>query len=163
MGQVIDALLQPDVHLGHAKATHGPTDGVIGVDAVAIGLHVGHFVGSAAAVAGSACHVHTIFGIGTPVPIEYIFHGQQSAILVTTHLEVTNQPLANKRGIEFFLAGQAQLDRTALDLGSDGHRQGLHAHAGLGSKAASHVGGNDPHVALRDAQRLGDQITLGKG
>ncbi len=162
-GQVVDALLQPGVHLGHAKAAHGAADGVIGVNTVAIGLYVGHLIGSAAAITGSACHVHTIFGIGTPVPIERILHGQQLAILVTAHLEVANQSLANKGGIEFLLAGQAQLDWAALDLGGDGYCQGLHTHSGLGPKAASHVGGDDPHITLRDAQRLGDQITLGKG
>ncbi len=86
--QIINALFQPSVQFGHAKAAHRPTDRMIGVNAVAVGVHIRHFVRAAAAVAGSTSHVHAVFGVSSPVPVELVLHSQQATILVAAHFEI---------------------------------------------------------------------------
>ena len=159
-GQFVDALLQAGVHFGHPEAAHRTPDRVVGVDAVTVGLHVRDFVGTGAAVAGRAGDVHAVFRVGAAIPVEGVLHGQQFSILVAAHLEVGDQSLAHEGRVELLLAGQEQLDRVALRLGGDRHRQDFHAHAGLAAKSAAHQRGDHAHAALVDAQRLGDQVAL---
>ena len=161
--KLVNALLQARMHLRHAEASHRPADRMIRVHTVAVAPHMGHFIGTGAAVACRARDVDAVFGVGASVPVELVLHCQQVAARIAAHLEVRHKSLAHEGCKEFLLAGQAQLDRPTPGLRGDGDRERLHGDAGLAAEAAADKGGHNTDRALRHAQGFGDQISLRKG
>ena len=163
LGQPIHRLLDAPVDFRHAKPSHWPPDGMVGVDAVGVGMHVGDIIGAGGRVARRARDVDAILGVGAGVPVVFHLKRLDRPIPGAADFHTGSQPLPHERAEELFLTGHAHLDRPAGDSPGHDDSQRLHGNAGLGAESSTHVVANDPHVSLGNAQRLRNQIALGEG
>ena len=125
-------------------------------------MHIGEEIRPGAVVSTGAGDVDAVFCGGAAIPIHSVVQGKQITIGVTAHLELDNQCLADKVGVEFFFTGENQFDRPAFNLGGNRDGYGFHGDASFTAEPATNKGGDYAHITLGDSQGTGDNVALSK-
>ena len=159
LGHLVDVLLDGKVDLAHTEAAVGAAHGMVGIDAVAVGPHIGDVVGSGRGPAAGLGDVDAILGVGAAVPHELGLDGHDLAILVDARLDLGVETLAHIGVLKLVLSAVAQLHRTARIALGQGDDDTFQGGARLGAEAAAHVGGDDPQFVQRDVKGGGQSLT----
>ena len=160
LGYFIDVLLDTEVDLAHTETTVGAAYGVVGVNAVSVGLNVVELIRAGGSKAGGLNDVYAVLGVGAAIPVEVVLNRQELTVaLANCGLDLGVQALTNVGIDELFLTGVFHHNGTALAVHGQRNDDTLDGGTGLGAEAAAHVGGDDAHLVQRDIKGGGKGLT----
>ena len=96
LGNLIDVLLDTEVDLAHTETTVGAAYGVVGVNAVSVGLNIVELIRAGGSKAGGLNDVYAVLGVGAAIPVEVILNRQELTVaLANCGLDLGVQTLTN--------------------------------------------------------------------
>ena len=163
LGNLIDVLLDTEVDLAHTETTVGAAYGVVGVNAVSVGLNIVELIRAGGSKAGGLNDVYAVLGVGAAIPVEVVLNRQELTVaLANCGLDLGVQTLTNIGVDKLFLTGVFHHNGTALAVHGQRNDDTFDGGTGLGAEAAAHIGGDDTHLVQRDIkggrQRLTNRI-----
>jgi len=162
-GHAGDVGFQPKEHLGITKTAVSSSGREVCIDADGIDGDVVDLIRTDGAEAHGVHHIGAVFHISSRVPVDFVVESGDAALFIHSHPDFGHHSEALVGVDEFLFTGVAKLDGIAFELGGQGRGDDFHGHAGLASKASSHVGSDHADVLVAHAKSFGKEVTLGVG
>ena len=158
----VDVLLDAKVDFAHAKSAIRPADGVVCVDAVAVGRDVLDVIRANAAPARGFDDVDAVFRIRAAVPGEHVFGAYDLAVLAHGGLDVDVQTLAHIGVLELVLARVGHLDRATGVEHRERDDDAFQRRARLAAESAADGLADHANLVEREVERLRQRAAHGK-